>query len=366
MKSRSQRGTWLWLFLRLWPNGGRLRERRRRRRRLVLLRQTHLRRVSGIPLERHVRCSDSEMSVCDLLKVVIAGLNPEMHRVERIREAHRDAHVVTIDLLAKRDVGHLHRGEASLFDIDRRAVEVVRLDCHRRTQLCRGIETIGPGHRVRLERRLRASVGYHLEDVESTKRTELGAKPQVAVEIGAPRIRLVEILEVYRSDFTPVDCVGSVDVDANDVGRVTIERRQLQRAELPRLAHTELERVRVLWIQAWISDQHVLLVEEHRERVQLLGSRPPNPPRVAELDLTLFVRLEHDDAAREQAVVVVRNTLRAGEIEVSVRPFSAQAALQIELADALADHSVAGVYVLVELELVAQIALDPIAGSEIV
>ena len=82
------------------------------------------------------------MSVGDLLKVVIAGLNPEMHCVERIRETHRDAHIVTIDLLAERDVRHLHRGEASLLDIDRRTVEVVRLQCHRRTQLRGSVEAI--------------------------------------------------------------------------------------------------------------------------------------------------------------------------------------------------------------------------------
>src|SRR4029077_3284123 len=80
----------------------------------------------------------------------------------------------------------------------------------------------------------------------------------------------------------------------------------------------------------------------------------------------LLARLVHDDAAREEAVVVVRNALRAGEIEGSVRPLSPKSTLQIELANALAQHAVARVHVLVELELVAQIARNPVAVAKIV
>src|SRR6266446_7656624 len=74
-----------------------LREHRRRGL-ILLLGQTNLRRLSVVPLKRHVRRLYTEMSVRDLLQIVIAGLDPKMHRIERVGEAHRDAHVVSIDL----------------------------------------------------------------------------------------------------------------------------------------------------------------------------------------------------------------------------------------------------------------------------
>src|SRR3954464_658630 len=125
----------------------RLREHRRWC--LLLLRQTYLGRLAVVPLEGQVRGAHTELPGGDLLEVVVPGPDPELHGVERILEPNRDAHVVAIELLPDRDVGHLHRRESTLLDFHRRAVEVVRLEYHRRIHLRRGVEAVRPRHGVR-------------------------------------------------------------------------------------------------------------------------------------------------------------------------------------------------------------------------
>src|SRR4051794_40878842 len=85
-----------------------------RRWRLLLLRQTYLWRLAVVPLEGEVRGAHAELTGGDLLEVVVAGADPELHGVERILEPNRDAHVVAIELLSHCDVGHLHRRESTL------------------------------------------------------------------------------------------------------------------------------------------------------------------------------------------------------------------------------------------------------------
>src|SRR6185437_7121107 len=109
-------------------------------------------------------------------------------------------------------------------------------------------------------------------------------------------------------------------IDTNDVSGASIERRQLDRSELPRLAQPDLERIGVFRIQLRVADEDVLLVEEDRERIQLLSAGSANATRVAQLQLTLLTRLVHDDPARKQTVVLVGITLRVGEIEIAIRP----------------------------------------------
>src|SRR6266480_3554059 len=201
------------------------------RRRLILW-QTNFRRLSVIPLECHVGRPHTESPRGYLLEIVVTSLDPELHRVERILDAHCDAHVVTIELLAKREGRHLHSREPSFLDLHRRAIEVKRLENYRRVHLRSGVEPIRPGNGVRRQRRLRATVRHHLEDIESAEGVELGTKPEVAVQIAAPGIALVEVLEAHRSHFAIVHRVSCVDVDTNDIRRAAIKRRKLDRAEL--------------------------------------------------------------------------------------------------------------------------------------
>src|SRR5207247_6584230 len=91
---------------------------------------------------------------------------------------------------------------------------------------------------------------------------------------------------------------------------------------------------------------------------------PLNAPKVAYYDMLLLARLVHEDSALEQAVVVVRNRRRARETEVARRPLGAETTLKVKLADALTQHAVAGVYLFVERERVAQIAQGPVAVAE--
>jgi hypothetical protein len=52
----------------------------------------------------------------------------------------------------------------------------------------------------------------------------------------------------------------------------------VDRAILAGFAQADLERIRVLGIQARIPDEDVLLVEEYRERIQLLRAWSANAP----------------------------------------------------------------------------------------
>src|SRR5207253_8880140 len=140
------------------------------RRRLILLWQTNLRCLPVIPLEREVRRSHAEPTSGDLLKVVVTRLDPELHRVEWIGEANRDTHVIAVELLAQRDVRHLNLREFPFLDLHRSAIEVIRLENHRRTELRCRVQTIRPGNRVGPQRRLRSTVGDDLEDVQTTDR----------------------------------------------------------------------------------------------------------------------------------------------------------------------------------------------------
>ncbi len=63
-------------------------------------------------------------------------------------------------------------------------------------------------------------------------------------------------------------------------------------------------------------------------------------------------------------MIVVGITLRLREIECPIGPLGSQTALQIELANVLAELSVTGVRVLVEREVVAQVARQPVAVAE--
>src|SRR6266480_2765032 len=152
-------------------------------RRLILLRQANLGRLAVVPLEGQVRRPHAELALRYLLEVVVAGLDAELHLVEGIGEANSNAHVVAIELLAKSDVRHLEGGELPLLDLHRSAVEIIRLENHRRTQLGRGVEASRPGNRVGAQRRLRSAISDHLEDVEAGKCVQLGAETQVAIEV---------------------------------------------------------------------------------------------------------------------------------------------------------------------------------------
>src|SRR5256885_11618750 len=247
-----------------------------RRCRLILLRLTNPGWLAVIPLECEVRRAHAEPPLRDLLEIVVTRLDLELHLVERIREANCDAHVVAIELLPDGDVRHLEGGELALLDLHRTAIEVVCLQNHRRIELRRRIETCGPRDRVRSEGRLGSTIGYHLEHVQTAQRIELRPKAQVAIQIGSPRITLGKILEAHRRHLTIVNGVGSVDVDANVVLGVTVERRQLNRTKLASLARAQLDRVGVLRIQTRITNEHVLLIEEHREWIELLGPGSAN------------------------------------------------------------------------------------------
>src|SRR6266566_4840023 len=244
----------------------------------LLFRSTDLRRLPVVPLERHPRRAYAELARRDLGEVVVTGFDTELHRVEWIGEADRDAHVVAIELFPQCDVGHLQRGEAALLDVHRCAIPVVRLERHRRVDLTRNVEPIGPGYRVRRESRLRAAIRHHLVDVEPSEAVESWSEAQGSVEIGAPRVGFVEVLEAYGRHLSPIDSVGGIDVHTNDIFGMTIEWRELQGAQRPRLAESELERISVLGIQVRIADENVLLIEENRERIELLRSGPPNAP----------------------------------------------------------------------------------------
>src|ERR1043165_4948035 len=75
--------------------------------RLILLRRTNLGRLAVIPLEGEVRRPHAELPLRDLLEIVVARSDLELHLIERISEANRDTHVVAIELLPHGDVGHL-------------------------------------------------------------------------------------------------------------------------------------------------------------------------------------------------------------------------------------------------------------------
>ena len=147
------------------------------------------------------------------------------------------------------------------------------------------VDAAHPRHRVRADRARRAAVRHHLEDVEPGEAGETRAEPQLAVHVRAPRVARREILEADRRHLAPLERVGRVDVDANDVRRVAIERRELHHALRHVLREAELVGVRVLGAQVRIADEHVLHVEERRERIQLLRARATNAARVARLHL---------------------------------------------------------------------------------
>src|SRR5689334_6359679 len=122
--------------------------------RLILLRLTNARWLAVVPLECEVRRADTELPLRDLLQIVVTRFDLELHLIERVREANRDAHVVAIQLLPQCDVGHLEGRELALLDFHRTAIEVVRLQNHRRIELRRRVESCRPRDRVRPERRL--------------------------------------------------------------------------------------------------------------------------------------------------------------------------------------------------------------------
>src|SRR5512140_1843115 len=118
---------------------------------------------------------------------------------------------------------------------------------------------------------------------------------------------------------------------------MTVEWRQLKRAKLTCACQAELERISVFRIQLRISDEDVLHVEECRERVELLRARPANATRVRNLCLSQVAELVECDRAREKARVAVRILRgRILEREVTISILRTQAALQIEIARALA------------------------------
>src|SRR4051812_4241607 len=98
----------------------------------LLLRGPDLGCLAICVLEREVGCPHAELARRDLSEIVVARLDPELHRVERIRKTNRHAHVVSIELLLHGDIRHLHRGEATPAHVHWSTVEVVALQCHRR------------------------------------------------------------------------------------------------------------------------------------------------------------------------------------------------------------------------------------------
>src|SRR5688572_15828591 len=83
----------------------------------VLRRRTKLRRLSKVVLEGEEGCPDAELPRRRLHDAGIASAYPESVGVERIREAHADARLVPVELLANREVGHLEARELTALDL---------------------------------------------------------------------------------------------------------------------------------------------------------------------------------------------------------------------------------------------------------
>src|SRR5579859_5474094 len=64
----------------------------------------NLGRLTEVVLEGEVGSAHTKAPRRGLHEVLVAGRDAELHGVEWISEAHRDAHVVAIQLLADRDV----------------------------------------------------------------------------------------------------------------------------------------------------------------------------------------------------------------------------------------------------------------------
>src|SRR5439155_26891747 len=108
--------------------GSRRRDKWRRRALLIRPRLPHPRRTPIVVLKRQPNHARAEVPLGDLGDLVIAGANAECAGIQRITQPQRHRRVVTVELLAERDIRHLYAFEAATLDLHPRAVEVGRLE----------------------------------------------------------------------------------------------------------------------------------------------------------------------------------------------------------------------------------------------
>src|SRR5206468_3536414 len=106
-------------------------DERRRRAFLILLLLPHARWTSVVPLEGEPRHAAVEAALRDLDELRVAHPHAERPGVEGIVHAERDGGVITLELLAHREIRLSHSLEAAALDLHRRTIEGRRLDHHR-------------------------------------------------------------------------------------------------------------------------------------------------------------------------------------------------------------------------------------------